>query len=312
MSLEYPTIYLLPKGLDPGYMSELESQIPSLTYDIKEAEIVLGKLSRPERAKWELRTRQVFTEDIDPGPSSEPEGANPESPTKRRRVSQSTADNAVSTAVSDDDASTVASEKSGSSLLGNQALTAETTDAKTIIKVVKLSWFLDCREKNTILPLDDDVVYQGRKVPAPVTPVVKHKPTAGGIWERALEQGRTHQPSAKWGFKKGYAASSQHLRTDAHSQRPHLKQETTSEHERALRMPPVPDFLHTSYSCQRPTRVDPPNAAFIQQLKEVRAIRTVTGDKTGERAYSTAISTLAAYPHAITCIPGEYSPPAMQ
>ena len=310
MTLEYPTIYLLPKGLDPGYMSELESQIPSLTYDIKEAEVVLGKLSQPERAKWELRTRQVFTEDIDPGSTSDDDSV---PPAKRRRVSESAADNAVSTAMSDDGASIVPSEISGSSLPGDQADQAsavETADPKNIVKVVKLSWFLDCREKNAVLPFDNYVVYQGRKVPSPVATVTKPTPTASGIWERAVEQGRARQPASKWSSQKGYAPSSQHHRTHAHPQRPRLRQETTSEHSRALRMPPVPDFLHTSYSCQRPTRVDPPNAAFIKQLKEVRTIRTVMGDQTGERAYSTAISTLAAYPHAISCVPGKYNMPA--
>ena len=305
MELQFPPIFLLPKDLESGYRSELESQIPSLTYDINEAEIVLGKLKEPDRARWELRRRQVFTE-IYPSPkaeSQEPDPGDSGPPVKRRRVSAG--GDVDSTVVSDSEPSTVASGISGSPTSGDHAHTAKVADPESTVKVVKLNWFLDCREKDAVLPLDNYVIYKGRKVSAPIAPAVKPKPTASGIWQRAPRDGQAQKPNSKWGSQDDHAPSSQHRRTHDHSQRPHLKHETTSEHDRAMGMPPVPDFLHTSYSCQRPTLANPPNAAFIEKVKEIQTVRAVTGDKTGVRAYSTAISTLAAYPYQISCVPGE-------
>lgn len=296
----------MPKDLDTGYRTDLESQIPSLTYDINEAEIVLGKLREPDRARWELKRLQVFTEDIYPSPKAESQGPDPSDsgpPVKRRRVSAG--DDGYTTVAADSQPSTVASDISSSPTAGDHAHTAKAADPENTVKVVKLNWFLDCREKNAILPLDDYVVYKGQKVLAPIKPAVKPKPTASGIWERALRDGHSQTPSSKRGSQNHHAPSSQHDRTHDRPQRPHLEHETTSEHDRAMRMPPVPDFLHTPYSCQRPTLANPPNAAFIEQLKEIRTVRAITGDKTGVRAYSTAISTLAAYPHQISCVPGE-------
>jgi DNA polymerase IV len=83
---------------------------------------------------------------------------------------------------------------------------------------------------------------------------------------------------------------------------PHLLHETTSEHERLDGLPPIPDFLHTTYSCQRPTTAHSLNDPFIFQLKEIKLSRILTGDEIGVRAYSTAIATLAAYPHKLTSV----------
>ncbi|RYO90231.1 hypothetical protein DL764_008468 [Monosporascus ibericus] len=167
MALKFPTIYLLPKGLDPGRMSELESQIPSLTYDINEAEVVLGKLSHPQRAKLELQIRNIATEDLLPSQPPDSADVNSGPPAKRRKVSESAAHDVVSSTAPDGE---------------------------------------------------------------------------------------------------------------------------------------------TATDVSRPTPANPPNAAFIEQLKEIRTIRTLTDDKDGERAYgaraySTAISTLAAYPYRISCVP---------
>lgn len=279
MVLVFPTIFLLPKGLDPSSMSDLESQIPSLTYDINEAEVVLGKVSQPIRAKWELRNRNICTEDMQP---SQPSGMDNDNssgpPTKRRKVSSSVTRDIGSSITSDSDVSTTASALSGSS--------------RNIVKVVKLSWFLDCLKNNTILPLDNYLVYQGVKVSPPKRPV-------------AVPRNTDQKSGSRWGSRRRDTSSSQHPITQGHLKRPGLKRETTSEHDRAVRIPSMPDYLHTKYSCQRPTPADSPNAAFIQQLKAIRTTRTLAGDKIGERAYSTAISALASYPYQISCMPGK-------
>ncbi len=307
MAPEFPTIYLLPKGLDPEYMSELESQIPSLTYDINEAEIVLGKLSQPTRAKWELRTRNVLTEDIQPDPSPDVDHDSPTPPVKGIKVSESVAHDVESNTASDSDASMAASMVSTSSRSENLGLTDEAIGLRTIVKVVKLSWFLNCLEEDTILPLDDYLVYQGLKVSSPIMSVSVAQIRASAIWERARGEDSNNKSDSNRDSQDGHTSNSQHPRTHTRLKRPGLKPESTSEHGRALKMPPIPDFLRTTYSCQRPTRADPPNSAFIKQLKEIRTIRTLIGDKNGARAYSTAISTMAAYPFQISCVPGECS-----
>lgn len=80
----------------------------------------------------------------------------------------------------------------------------------------------------------------------------------------------------------------------------HLLHQTSSEHDNSDKLPPIPDYLHTAYSCQRPTPLNPPNDPFIDQLKKIRKARILLGDEIGVRAYSTAIASLAAYPYTLT------------
>ncbi|KAI9733751.1 MAG: hypothetical protein M1818_007165 [Claussenomyces sp. TS43310] len=101
---------------------------------------------------------------------------------------------------------------------------------------------------------------------------------------------------------KAYTEPSGHKRSAPHSvTRPtHLLHETTSEHEDLVKLPPIPDFLDTIYSCQRPTPLYSPNDSFITQLKKIKHVRILTGDEIGVRAYSTAIATIATYPYTLT------------
>lgn len=79
-----------------------------------------------------------------------------------------------------------------------------------------------------------------------------------------------------------------------------LLHQTTSEHDDPGKLPPIPEYLHTSYSCQRPTPLHTPNDAFLALLKRIRQVRQLTDDEVGVRAYSSAIASLAAYPYALT------------
>lgn len=49
-SPSFPPIYLLPAHLETEKLHELEEQIPSLTYDPGEAGVIIGNISKPERA----------------------------------------------------------------------------------------------------------------------------------------------------------------------------------------------------------------------------------------------------------------------
>lgn len=312
MPLEFPTIYLLPTHIEPEKLPELESQIPTLTYDINEASIVLGKISNRERARFELRRRNLLTEDLEITPTSLPsqefQTNDSSPPPKRRKLSGSTSPTTTRRARS---ASISSGDSSSESILGSHAITDGkgqassriADDDKSIVRVVKLTWLVDCLARGSILPIDNYLIYRGRRTQQVVKPLLK----PNDILQRAQQEGDNAKPKSANGFSQAYTSASQHTRTSSQAKRPALVQESTSEHELSLHMPPVPDYLHTSYSCERPTPVKPPNDPFIQELKKVRTLRTLEGDEIGIRAYSTSIAALAAYPYTISQPAGKCS-----
>lgn len=266
MALEFPIIFLLPAHLQSEELHNLEEQIPSLTYDINEAEIILGKISRRERALFELRKHKLATEEM-----TSPE-QHVESP-RRKRLRTA----AGSQKVSDSDEDEAADKD------------------ELTVKVVKLAWLTDSLAVGKVLPLDGYLVYEGRK--SPPTPMkAPPKPSVRGedILLRAMADARSgSRPRSRGG--DGYI----------HRQsKPPLLRQTTSEHDMDLNLPPIPAYLHTTYSCQRPTPVHPPNEPFIEQLTKIRTARTLMGDRIGVRAYSSAIATLAAYPYTLSSAQG--------
>ncbi|KAH0441603.1 hypothetical protein CcaCcLH18_01863 [Colletotrichum camelliae] len=218
--LEFPLIFLLPTHLDIDRLHELEKKIPSLTYDIQEAEVILGNISKRPRALFELRQRKLHTVPVEIATESQP----PDSSRKRKRSEGS----------SDSDSSAYTEDGQGN---GPTAWPVPQTLLKSldvdIVRVVKLNWLTESLDQGRVLPLRDFVIYEG-------------------------------------------------------------------QHDSALILPPIPGFLRTTYACQRATPVDPPNAAFIEELKAIRTTRKLMGDEIGERAYSTSIATLSAYPYKIS------------
>ncbi|KAI0876561.1 hypothetical protein GGS24DRAFT_450706 [Hypoxylon argillaceum] len=156
----------------------------------------------------------------------------------------------------------------------------------SVVQVVRLEWFTDSLAQGKVLPVGDYLVYQGRKkAPTPSQQVSN----AEDILKRAREDDTSSRPL------------SQHQRP-ARVKRPHLAQESTSEHEKAMKVPPLPDYLHTEYACQRPTPFSTPNSAFVEQLKKMRTLRTLESDDVGVRAYSTSIAAVAAYPYLFSSV----------
>lgn len=250
--LVFPTIFLLPAHFEADELPEIESQIPTLTYDINEAEVVLGKVSKKPRAILELRFRQLITDEIQPTPSDE------------RDV--------------------------GNGMKGSD---------DGLVQVVRLTWFTDSLAKGKVLPVDDYLVYQGRK-----RKLVTNQPVsdAQAILKRARDDDTRQRPASQSQYKHTNVA---HHPRSGHPKRPRLVQETTSEHKRAAQLPPIPDYLLTEYSCQRPTPKDSPNDIFIEQLKKMRTIRTLESDDVGVRAYSTSIAAVAAYPRPLSSAAGK-------
>lgn len=291
--LDFPVIFLLSTHLGSEELQDLEEQIPMLTYDINEADVVLGKVFRKERALFELRKHKLATEEIDTVESS-----TPASPARKRAR--------LTTPIlgsSDIDSDTQSEGEIQKRLIGPASV-------EPTVKVVKLGWFTESVKAGEVLPVDEYVVYEGRKVAASAkaapakTPLPVPADKAAQILKRALEDASTSPKSPRRpGSSRGRKGDTY---TSHPVKRPPLIRQTTSEHEKETLLPPIPDYLHTTYSCQRPTPVHPPNEAFIKELSKIKTARTLLGDKIGVRAYSSAIATIAAYPYAFQTPQGTF------
>ncbi|KAK3299225.1 uncharacterized protein B0H64DRAFT_317415 [Chaetomium fimeti] len=280
MALSFPVIFLLSANLGSKELQDLEEQIPTLTYDINEAEVILGKISRKERALFELRKHKLVTEEIH---SLERSPSTPTTPDRKRARLQTPAQ-----ASSDIDSDTASDNEVQRRLVGPAPVVPT-------VKVVKLTWFTDSIQGGEVVPIDDYVVYEGRKVPKPPVEAPQLGPAekAAEVIQRALaDAGSTLLRSPRPGPPRGRRGETY----VSHPVRPTLVRQSTSEHEIETQLPPIPEYLHTTYSCQRPTPNHPPNEAFIEELAKIKTARTLTGDKIGVRAYSSAIATIAAYP----------------
>lgn len=194
-TLEFPKIYLLDAHISTERLLELEDEIPNLTYDINEAEVVLGKVTTKQRAQFELRKRNVYTSEVN-GKDQQNENkiaVNQHDVTtrKRRKVESSPGQVEVidleSTAESEGE--TLDLPHKVVATLNNSTSRCHTKDddvrAKTpddqatpghnlttsfgynVVKVVKLSWFSDSLEAGQLLPFTSYLVYQGKIIPKP-------------------------------------------------------------------------------------------------------------------------------------------------
>lgn len=276
--LLFPSIYLLSTNIDPDHLPDIQSQIPSLTYDIDEAEVILGKISKKQRALFELRRLKIVTEEVVRDDKTHPP------PAKRRKLpDDALAENGSSTASVEEDRST-----------------------NGVVQVVKLSWFTDSISQGEVLPLDAYLVYRGLKLSHQHNQMSPTDPP--GIIKRANNDAKQVPAPGTQKVSHSSNSGSPHHREAVPLKRPAFVQETTSEHDIEQHLPPIPGFLRTTYSCQRPTLPDPPNSAFIEQLKEIRTTRALLGDKIGVRAYSTCIAAVAAYPHILSNRRGTVGP----
>lgn len=284
MALEFPVIFLLSTHLEADTLQQLEDDIPTLTYDISEAEVVLGNISRKQRALFELRKHKLETTEV---PSSD----EPEDSPRRKRVR---------TTAPVDDVTDTASEAESEAA----TMTTPVKPSARTVKVVKLSWFTDSQKAGKVLPLSSDyLLYEGRKVPnTPVKfPSLPRTPRAEDVMKRAMADAAS-RPGGRPGSSQGHGRQ-----FIPRSSQPPMLRQTTTDDEVNKHLPPIPEYLHTTYSCQRPTPVHPPNEAFIEQLTKIRTARTLAGDQIGVRAYSSAIATIAAYPYTISSALGKAS-----
>ncbi|KAJ3499136.1 hypothetical protein NLG97_g558 [Lecanicillium saksenae] len=255
MSLPLPRIYLIQTNLNPEELQELEQAIPTLTYDVNEAEVVLGRVSRRQRAQFELRRLKLETEPTEIGLKG------------RNHTGDDTAEQQSSKC-----------QKMGSSDLTDKF-------DNSLVRVLNLSWFTESIERGELLPMSNYIVYEGRKIGRTTANLSSSQATsrphsAENILKRAADDLDGSETSLTPLYKRKGNVRIERSHPPGSVIKRSLIRQTTSEHD--ISLPPIPDFLHTTYSCQRPTPVNPPNVAFIEELKNIRTLRLLQGDRIGE------------------------------
>jgi DNA polymerase IV len=333
-----PPVYLLHTHLPLDELHDWEAKIPSLTYDIKEAQLIIGNIRKKKRAAFELRAEGLWTEDIDVAEAP---------PAKRRRTSSiiqspNHGEEYIYVESSDSEHDGSKSNPSPISVLkpGPSGHTGAPEDAIPFVfpdlhdhvKVVNLGWLKDSFTRGHLLSLEPYTVYNARPVPRP-----KHtlKPVGGGKShpvratpdppstppshtkgqdtspQAILERARAEAPSApRQGYVPTHVAGRKfsdrrsHQSTQAPKTSPKLLRQTTSEHDTDSDspLPDPPQWVKDkiAYCCQRSTPPNPPNAEFISLLDKIKHARILQQDEIGVRAYSTAIASISAYPHLLT------------
>jgi DNA polymerase IV len=201
MALSLPLTYVLPTHLSVEMLHDLEDQIPTLTYDITEAKLVLGKVTTKQRALFELRTRKLYTEEVvavknkDNREEVQDEKAKYDGPAQKRRKIDSTAGKDVTILDSTEPEVEVDSEReyetadeylqsaqsrdgsnSPAPMLSSRIVPESRSSVATAVdcqpdiewgdsvKVVKLAWFMECLEVGHLLPFGKYLVYEGMPV----------------------------------------------------------------------------------------------------------------------------------------------------
>jgi hypothetical protein len=267
----------------------LEERIPSLTYDIREATIVLGKITSLQRARLELQSLNLLTTPVALETQKDPDRSEEGPRAKRIRLSENPG---LWDGLRPLKAGDAVERREGTELpCANTNLHA----MGRLVEVVEIEWFTDSIEAGRILPVDRYILYRGL-VPEPQKTLSSRSQATGGAAD-----------GTKTVTSKDSAVVRRSSPQPVVPHRPALLQQTTSEHDAITGSPELPAYLKSSYSCQRPTPAHPPNESFIDLLKRIRTIRILRKDPVGERAYSTAIASIAAYPHPIRTAHGRSS-----
>ncbi|KAL4790398.1 hypothetical protein BDV19DRAFT_382323 [Aspergillus venezuelensis] len=306
-----PPIFILPTHLTLEALHEAEETLiehgARLTYDVGEAGLILGKVGQKKRAALELRSRGIWTEEVTFLEKEKDKGqpASAEPPAKRRRVDGDAVEDVYLSTEDESEVDGVRGEEP-TARLERPGAAKKKRDAPSIkeilgpaeegvVRVVRLQWLDKSVDARTILPVGPDMVYCARKIERPATKSDKATANSQAILDRAKQDAASQAPVPP--------SRSRHDDSQSSSQRapPKLYRQTTSENDEAEPLPPPPDWVRNNvlYSCMRSAQLNSPNEQFINQLVKIRTIRELKLDEIGVRAYSTAIASIAAYPHEI-------------
>lgn len=325
-----------------------------LTADVSQVKVFVGKVGTKRRAEFELRARKFIVEEVGSTKRSPIPSKITHLPNKKRKVQQqdearpverisATAEVVIlDDSDTEDEASThvhnispPATSQSEPNDHASPFLTDESN--RDIIWVIKWEWLEACVTAGHLIPLGDNLVYQGVVKQRPESVNTKpnrvvssgaSKPTPASrsilatrpqaehaILDRAKTDAPGNVPKARF-HRKGFGTSTSRRfegktfapsgQRDAHSfasRTAQLLQATTSEYEGSdTDFPQPPDWVkkHVKYACQRFTPADGPNEDFLEQLRKIRTARTLIDDEIGVRAYSTIIASIAAYPYKVS------------
>ncbi|OJD16753.1 hypothetical protein AJ78_03091 [Emergomyces pasteurianus Ep9510] len=332
----FPSIFVLPTHLDLDELHEVEETLERcgapLTYDMSEAEIVLGKVSQKRRAMFELRSRGLWTEEMLPPAAATTitSGAGP--PVKRRRLEDAIPVDVhlqpvkepvvVDLSMESEEENTDTEEHPRKVLKPpNSQSDGQIPQVENGVIILKYSWLGESLKAGHSVPLAPYIVYHGRKVAppdnvsqdgtvsnattvtvSPRSPLRSGEGSSKGILERAKADAASAPPPSHFSQShvRSRRARVQHG-PPIQKEPPKLLRETTEEHEATEDGPPTPDWVRNNivYACQRSTILHTPNEAFINQLSKVKKVRELTLDEIGVRAYSTSIASIAAYPYKL-------------
>jgi DNA polymerase IV len=169
-----PPIFILPTHLSSEEQYEIEDELAELggqlTYDAKEARIFLGRVTQKTRAKFDLRARGIWTEEIVEKVAQ---------PTrKRKRGAEGFQEREVSdseTTSNDESYHTVPSARNVNiplsstpvaNLDGNREPPSDLNFADGII-VLKLAWLEQCLKRHSVVPFTGHETYRAKVVPKP-------------------------------------------------------------------------------------------------------------------------------------------------
>ncbi|KAF7944339.1 hypothetical protein EAE96_010737 [Botrytis aclada] len=328
-AMRFPPAYLFKFLLGDKEIRELEDGLDgfgALRYTIEEAEVGLTKIPTKTRVEFELRKLKFMTTDVtniggaiaklgevDVGVKEEMGRKRKAGRGKKERRSTLNGDgNEVIELSSDEDETEDEEEQKGEMArkklksadgksspapiasnygrnvveVGDIGKASDNVNGQNTFKVLKIDWYFDSIKEGMLLPIDKYLIYEGRRLTNPPKSLPSDLLTRA-----AADSGGS--PKHKYSPHYRQQQSSKPLT------RPTLFTESTSEHDDPSHFPPLPEYLKTIYSCERPTPLTCPNDPFINQLKTIKLKRLLDGDPIGVRAYSTSIASIAAYPHPL-------------
>ena len=284
-----PPVYVLSAHLSINEQHQVEDILKKeeapLTYDINEASIVLGNISKSRRAKSELQWKGILLEDAEDTEECASPRIIPGSFTGKVKVIS------LEWLRSSLDAEKILSLQPYTIYTGRLVPPkAPTTKRPGPVKANGLGPSM--RNKNTSIKerFSHGIIKKTNVKPIPSV----NRYTKRDCIQDAANEGKIFSSSTQ-------TTSQQYNQYITRPTR--LLHQTTSEHDEAASsaLPPMPDWVreHKIYACERATPLISPNQAFICQLKAVKLARLLMLDEIGVRAYSSSIASLAAYPYLI-------------
>jgi len=309
MAIEFPPIYVLKNGFesDPDSLHRIEEQLGSVKYDVNETKLFLGVSTTKGRIAYELRKLGIYTVDATRESSNQLLGKNggelavhgkgSKPPKKRRKTTHEDGKEIISLST-DSDTSPIPDTESNMGTPSTRIVRivpekSQDSHDNDTVKVYKLEWFEDSIKAKQLLPREPYLVYEGKIVSKPGQKAAG----AAQVGDKTSIMSRARADTPPPASQRSYGH--RHKKTTSQTA-PILYQEDTADHEHEEELPKLPDYLLTTYSCQRPTPMHGPNDEFIRLLKIIKKARVIDEEEKKRHAYHSAIASLAAYPFTIT------------